>query len=125
MTTTTDPAIQVRDGDHVMVDGHLVWRFRILGTTTWVHQAWAPVAGLFGAPYSTLTHAEDRWWGKLGSERLTPELDALPALSAERSRAVRAWQDARFEAAYPLIVRAFAETAGGYRSQGEIMLTRA
>jgi hypothetical protein len=122
--TTTDPAIQVRDGDHVMVDGHLVWRFRILGTTTWVHQAWAPIEQLFGAGYATLTHAEGRWWGKLGTERLTPALDALPARSVERSRAVRAWQEARAEAAYPLIVRAFPETASGYRSQGEISLTR-
>ena len=122
---TTDPAIQILDADHVLVAGYLVQRFRILGTTTWVHQAWAPVDQLFGAPYTTLTHFADRWWGKLGTEReLPPVLDVLAALSAERYQAVRAWQEAKYEHAYALILRAFPETVGGYRSMGEISVTR-
>jgi hypothetical protein len=124
-TAVTDPAIQILDADHVLVAGSLVQRFRILGTTTWVHQAWAPVATLVGAPFTTLTHFDDGWWGKLSTERdLPPELDALPALSDERYAAVRAWQDARSEEAYALILRAFPETVGGYRSMGEICLRR-
>ncbi len=125
MTAATAPDATTADPHAVLVDGYLIQRFRILGTTTWVHQAWAPVAQLIGAPYTTLTHLSDQWWGRLGSERHLPaELEALPALSSERSQAARAWRDAQDERAYALIARAFPEPAAGRRSMGEVNTER-
>lgn len=111
--------------DEVTVDGTLVQRSRLIGTSTLQYAAWAPIEGIgFGCPYSTITHMNDRWWGRLGTEReLPPELEALPVRSQERWERVHAWHDANYDRAYQLIERAFPEAAAGHHSMGDITLT--
>ncbi len=91
--------------DQVMLDGILVQRSRFIGTK---FQAWAPVEGIgFGCPYSTTRH-NDRWSGRLETERERPaELEALPARTHERWGRVHAWHEEQFQRAYQVIERAF------------------
>ena len=115
-TASPDPNTEI-------LGGFRVRRFRILGTATWVHQAWAPMDGFrFGGPFSTIAHEEGRWWGQVGTDRLPTELDALPR-GEERIARVHAWQDANYERAYELIERAFPEAVGGRHSMGDITVT--
>ncbi len=108
----------------VMLDGFRVHRFRILGTTTWVHQAWAPMEGFrFGGPFSTIAHEASRWWGQVGTDGLPAELDALPR-GEERIARVHAWQEANYQRAYQLIERAFPEAVSSRHSMGDITVTR-
>jgi len=58
----------------------------------------------------------------VGSRPLPPELDALPAYSDERYRAVSAWHAAQYDEAYAAIVAEYPEAADGERSMGEIRL---
>jgi hypothetical protein len=122
LTTDADPT-WLPDRTTVRVDAYLVQRYRILGTPCFVYQAWAPIPGLvFGGPYSTITSDGGDWWGRLGTERLGPDLDALPR-GEERVAAVRAWQQANDDRAYAIILRAFPEAAEGRRDMGEITRT--
>jgi hypothetical protein len=80
--------------------------------------------------HSTITSTcvddvEGGWWGRLGTDRLPADLDALPAMSDERIAAVVAWHDALYATAYALIRRAFPELneVGARESMGEITTT--
>ena len=116
-------AIQTANADEVLVEGVLVRRSRLLGTNTLMFHAWAPIDGIMASPYSTITHMDERWWGRLGTEReLSAELEALPARSQERWERVHAWHEQNYQRAYELIERAFPEAAAGRYSMGDITL---
>lgn len=113
-----------------------VHRFRMAGLSgtgveEYQYAAYVPVSGCFNAPYSTITsdsvEQSDgtftcQWLGQIGTERLTPALEALPARSPERFEAVMAYFDRNHEQAYRYIVEAFPEAGGGNRSTGRIAL---
>lgn len=93
---------------------------RILGTSAVVLSAWVP--GKLCGEHHTVTTFGDDWYGRVGTERLPAELDALRG--EERSRAVRAWQERKYLAAYKLIGEAFPELdariAAGRWAMGEV-----
>jgi hypothetical protein len=73
-----------------------------------------------GARFSSVSHEGDRMFGRLGTDRLPASIDALPAMSDERSRQVKAWREAVYKDAYELIIKAFPEAAAGRRNMGDI-----
>ena len=99
-----------------------VRRTRIIGTRLDIYSAWEPSTPFGG--HSTITSEETpegvKWFGRVGTERLPKELDALPARSEARFTAVREWQRNRYRRAYELIVAAFPEAAAGREAMGEI-----
>lgn len=96
----------------------VVTRVRIAGTRCLVYSAWEPSQD--GTYHSTITHRGAVRYGRVGTRGIPAELDALP-YGAERARRVRAWYDADYARAYPLIEAAFPEAAlGERRGMGEI-----
>lgn len=72
-------------------DGRFAVRYSI-ALSPWVdYVVWEP--SQLGGKHSTLTHLEGQqgWFGRMTTRGLTPALDALPAYSEERSKAVRAF----------------------------------
>lgn len=104
--------------------GAIVQRYRIIGTDNVVYQACRPLTQCpeRGASHSAWWRHDERWYGRVGTDRLPPELDALPAMSLERSRAVDDWHAGLYDDAYRLIVAAF-PGATGRRDMGEIHAT--
>ena len=97
------------------VNGMTVMRYGIIGTDALIYSAWEPDTG-----HSTITRIDDQRVGRVGTRRLTSELDALPARSAERYSAVDSWHADQYTAAYAAIESAFPESAGGTHSMGEV-----
>lgn len=98
----------VQDGKRLI----FVQRYNIIGSDTSVFAAYTP-APLFGPFSCTTSGPEGQSLGQLGSERLTPELDALPAYSEERIEAVQTFHHANCAAAHRFIVEAFPEAGQG------------
>jgi hypothetical protein len=92
----------------------LVRRHTIIGTNIHIYRVWAPRNG-----HGTITTINGAWMGRVGTEALPAALDALP-YGAERCAAVRAWQQAQYDAAYAAILAAHPEAAAGRRDMGEI-----
>jgi len=92
-----------------LTDGTAIRPTNIIGTNHWVVSAWTPRATdengrcITNRDFSTITTIDGRPYGRIGTECLPAELDALPALSAERSAAVKAWRENIYRAAYLLI----------------------
>jgi hypothetical protein len=108
----------------VLPNGILVQRYNIIGTNWWCYEAHVPQEGLTGG-CSSICHELDRWWGKIGTEPLPPEVDAIPARlngqwNQARFDACDKFHQERYEAAYTAIVEAFPEAANGRRSMGTI-----
>ena len=101
----------------------VVSRVPILTTGIVVFTAWVP-SGLM-ANHSTITRFEEidpnTWFGKIGTERLTAELDALPAYSDERMEAVKEFHGKQYEFAYSAMAESkfAAELAGAKFHNGE------
>jgi hypothetical protein len=82
----------------------VIRRTAIAGTNIFVYSAWRYFGSVLllrsaaGAPYHTIASAESfgdprpGWYGKLGTERLPADLDALTPGSRERYARVTAWQ---------------------------------
>lgn len=93
---------------------------RIIGTRQLVFSAYVPSA-MCGVHHVIMSH-NGQWYGQVGSECLPKELDALPAMTDERSRRVRAWQAERYRIAHSIIIKAFPECAHGTPDMSEIRL---
>lgn len=91
---------------------------KIIGTKVRVFSAWEPSS--YCGPHSTLMTLGGQVHGRIGSRRLPAELDRLPAMTEERSTAVRAWLNAQYEEAYQHIIAEYPEAAQGERDVGEI-----
>jgi len=82
-------------------------RTRIIGTDTVVFSAWEPSRGTMSPnawSHSIIsTLGGDSFLGQVGSRHLPIQLSTLPAMSAERSAAVRAYHAAEYQRAYSLI----------------------
>lgn len=89
----------------------------LIGSETRIASAWEPYAG-----HSTIMSLDGERMGRVGTEPVPAELDALPARSTERMDAVRAWQRERDERAYAAILAERPEFANGERRHGEISL---
>lgn len=78
-----------------MGNGMIAHRYGILSTSLVDYDLYVQTeTGLMPAPgeYSTITHDDEYgWMGSYTTKGLPPELDALPAYSEERSKAVRAY----------------------------------
>jgi hypothetical protein len=101
---------------------YLVYRFRVLGTRMTVYAVYEPTYN--GADHGTVTTFHGRWYGRVGTRRIPPEIQALP-LGEERTRAVEAHYSQQYELAYQVILRAFPEAADGEREAGEIVVVAA
>lgn len=84
--------------------GKVVMRYGIIGTETVVYEAWEDYDG-----HSTYRTEGERKLGRVGTRRLTDELEALPKMSRERSERVRDWHDDQYQEAYDAIFAAFPE----------------
>ena len=115
--------------------GVVVVRYRIIGTSMVIHKAYEPtvLSGLNweeGKPaHSSLTsfdeyrHEHGVFYGEVGSRRLTPELDSLPAMTQERSEAVKAYHRTNYARAFDSILAAFPDARHGVWRDGEIVIT--
>lgn len=58
--------------------------------------------------------------GRIGARRLPAELDVLPAMTQERSDAIRAWYNAQYREAYNAILTVRPDLSDCDKSSGEI-----
>ena len=109
----------------VEVSGIIVRSARMLGGRTvfsaWIRQA-SPANGC-----GTIMSDGAGWLGRVTTESLPAEIDAIPARvggewNEERFAAIDAWRAERRAAAYAAIVAAFPEAADGFRDMGEITI---
>ena len=90
---------------------------RILGTNRTVYSAWT-LSSLTGN-HRSITSIDGVWFGQLGTERITAELDALP-FGQERIDAVRAYRDEMNRRAYDAILAEFPNISIERIGDGEI-----
>jgi hypothetical protein len=100
------------------VGDKIVDKFSVGGTNIIVYNAWEP-SGVFGE-HSTITTFDGEWYGRIGTKRLSPEVEKLPAGSKERIDAVGKAFEEQYEEAYRLIEEAYPESANGKHTMGEI-----
>jgi hypothetical protein len=119
-----------RTSTRSLPSGTIVSQVRIAGTNVHVFSAWSKsAAGLIfaGRGFSTVTHFGDECFGRIGTERIPAEVEALQAGSERRSIAVRSWYGERKAVAVAAIFEAFPELVeAGARvdlSMGEVELT--
>ncbi|MDP2730341.1 MAG: hypothetical protein Q8O55_07655 [Dehalococcoidales bacterium] len=96
----------------------VVNKYNIIGTNLVVYNAWEPSS--ITGKHSSITTVDEKWYGKIGTSHVPPALDALPAGSDERIKAVHAYFEEEYAEAYRLIVEAFPEAATGTRDMGDI-----
>ncbi len=89
-------------------------RFQIIGTSLEIIQAWEPVAG-----HSEITTIDGERCGRIGTRRITAELDAMPRGDA-RIAAVGAFYKTQNQEAYQIIEAAHADASTGRHRHGEI-----
>ena len=113
--------------DNVIPNGCVVTRTpmwpRDMGQVKYA--AWIPAKpwGEYSCVTSTCVPMAERHYGRLGSEQLPAELEALPICTDERMAAVTAWMAGVYANAYRVIEAAYPECVGrGRRSYGEITL---
>ena len=100
-----------------------VQRHRILGTRIMVYAAWERSSVM--GKHSTITTIDGEWYGRVGTRHLPAWMNALPAMSDERSRIVGEYHDAQYGEAYDIIRRAFPEVCeyAARESMGELETT--
>lgn len=118
-----------------LANGIVVQRFLMGGRESVGYVAYEPATSTreAGSSHGTMTTldreagcvgqvaANPAWLGKVATRRLTPALDALPARTEERSKAVGAFHESNYAASYAAIEAAFPETRGlGFRCMGDI-----
>lgn len=130
MTTTSQqrisqPTLSSNVSD-VMLDGKYLIKEIRLGTVTY-YEAYEP--SVFGSTtsngHSSITSQNESgrltgWFGKIGTRRVTPEIDRLTG--QERYAAYDVFRRAQHDLAYDLICRAFPAAARGQRRDGEIVI---
>lgn len=98
------------------VGERVVWKVRQYGGSV-ILGAYEPYTD-----HSVLTSFDGVTYGAIHSRRLTKELDALPARSDERSKAVRAYHEANRQEALATILAAYPEASAGTVDGAEIRL---
>ena len=101
-----------------------VIRSEIIGTRMVVLSAWEPSVrlGSITHGHATITTLDGACYGRIGTRRLPAELEALPAMSAVRSAAVGAWQQAQYGEAVAAILAQYPGAIDGVTSMGEITI---
>jgi len=97
-----------------------VWvrKIQIIGTKLYVYSAWEPTE-LLGR-HRTITHRDDdQCFGRIGCDPDPALYDHLP-VGPERTKAVTAAYEARYQVAYAAILGAYPEAAKGTKRSGEI-----
>lgn len=95
----------------------MVEKTKMMGGDWYTFSAWEP-GDLFGV-HGTLTHAEGRCWGQIGT-RATPGIEKLTAGSPERIALVVASGKAQRAEAHAYILAAFPEAAAGKPGTGSL-----
>ena len=96
----------------------IVHAVRIIGTPTIVFSAYR-YRHNYG-DHSTIQSFNGRFYGRVGTQRIPAEIEAMAPGSDERIAAVRAWHEAEYAIAYDAIVAQFPSAGEGRRSMGEI-----
>lgn len=111
----------MKNESKILRDGTVVRKYKTIGTCRWTFEAAVPVESFSESGYSSFSRGEDgQLLAILGSERLPAEIDALPALSDERSLVVRGYRAVCCGRAYAKIAEAFPEAAVGRREYGRL-----
>ena len=93
---------------------------QLVGTETLVFSAWEEADG-----HRSLQFASEGMEGRLGTERLPEELDALEPYSEERLNRVSEWYEDIYERAYKEIISEHPELENvGNRSMGKITVQK-
>ncbi len=100
------------------VGDKVVHKYNIIGTRLIVYNAWEPSSVM--GKHSTITTIDGKWYGRLGTSQVPPDINALPAGSDERIKAVRTYFDKEETEAYRIVIEAFPEAAAGTRDMGDI-----
>ncbi len=104
---------------------YFVRRYRVHGgAPLFVHDVYTPSpaskrGGWTAHSSVTTIDGVKGWCGRVGTEELPADLDALPAMTHERSVAVHAWFEERYAFAYALIREAYPGIEGR-ETMGEI-----
>lgn len=84
-------------------------RTQIIGTGFIFYTAWEQTKNDHSSITSEEVEGKVVWWGEIKTRRLPAELDALPAMTEERLKAVQAWRETKYQESYRLILLAFPE----------------
>ncbi len=95
-----------------------VHKYNIIGTNLIVYNAWEPSS--ITGKHSTITFIDSKCYGQIGTRRMPPEIDVLPAGSEERIKAVRRNYEEQYQEAYRIIIEAFPEASAGTRDMSDI-----
>ena len=114
MSSTTPNVHEIK-----RVGNKVIEKYSIFTTDFVVYCVWEPSAIMWR--HSTITTINGKWYGRIGSRPLPPEMDKIP-VGPERLAAVRKWQEDQYQEAYNLIIGAFPEAQAGSRDMGEITL---
>ncbi len=91
------------------IDGYKINLYRIHPGREHAIHVWEPGAQCIGGRHRTLTTFNNRWYGRVGNDPDTDIYRHLKGGSIERTVAVRAAYQERYELAYKLIKQAFPE----------------
>jgi hypothetical protein len=92
--------------ERTLPNGVIVKRYSIICSPTVVYSAWEPQNG-----HHTVTTINGVWMGRIGTDKLPNELEALRPMSQERSDRVRPWIAQTYERGYENILAAFPHLA--------------
>lgn len=120
LTVTNNPVT----GEPVKPFEVVVTRYNIITTETYIHEVWVKEAEItYTGPYSSLQTFGDTLCGGYCSYFDYKEFQHLKLYSDERTAAVRAFFDKRYNEAYALIAQVFpyvTTSAEMYKSDGKI-----
>ena len=90
MTTETKHPPYINDSK--TIDGMIIQRYNIIGTTNMEHRVWEYSGHILDNNHSCITFIDGVLYGELHSRRVPADLDKLPAWTNERVQAIQAWR---------------------------------
>ena len=89
-------------------------KINILGTNNYIFSAWEPTTlkGTNHIPiipsHSTITTINGKWYGRIGTREITPELNSIP-VGIERFKKMKEYREEQYQKAYQAILAEYPE----------------
>lgn len=99
---------------------YIVAKYNLIGTDTVFFAAWEP-SSLVG-PHHAITTFGGKWYGQIGTREPSEAVRALPPMTEERAKSVRAHYAREAQFARQLIRQVFPEAANGQDDGCEIRM---